>query len=83
MIPASGWEYVDDTHIRLLPGGTAFAAQDIYEFMYTAKDPTVNGIGMAAVRDFVAWLRYGQKDDSGNANPLAGFVPMSIDSAAG
>jgi hypothetical protein len=74
VIPASGWEYVDDTHIRLLPAGTAFAAQDIYEFMYTAKDPTVNGIGMAAVRDFVAWLRYGQKDDSGNANPLAGDV---------
>ena len=74
VIPASGWEYVDDTHIRLLPAGTAFAAQDIYEFSYTAKDPTVNGIGMAAVRDFVAWLRYAQKDDSDNSNPLAGDV---------
>ncbi|MFO1302664.1 MAG: alpha/beta hydrolase domain-containing protein [Burkholderiales bacterium] len=74
VIPDSGWEYVDETHIRLLPAGTAFAPQDIYEFSYTAKDPTVNGIGMAAIRDFVAWLRYGTADDSGNANPLAGDV---------
>jgi hypothetical protein len=74
VIPAGGWEYVDEKHIRLLPAGTAFTANDIYEFMYTAKDPTVNGIGMAAVRDFVAWLRYAQKDDAGNANPLAGDV---------
>mgnify|MGYP000873612564 CR=1 FL=1 len=74
VIPASGWEYVDETHIRLLPAGTAFTNNDIYEFMYTAKDPTVNGIGMAAIRDFVAWLRYAQADDAGNANPLAGDV---------
>jgi hypothetical protein len=74
VIPASGWEYVDETHIRLLPAGTAFTPQDIYEFSYTAKDPTVNGIGMAAIRDFVAWLRYAQEDDSGNPNPLAGDV---------
>ena len=24
VVPASGWEYVDETHIRLLPAGTAF-----------------------------------------------------------
>jgi len=72
VVPDSGWDYVDATHIRLLPEGTAFRANDIYEFSYTAKDPTVNGIGMAAVRDFVAFLRFAQKDDLGNANPLAG-----------
>jgi len=74
VIAASGWEYVDDTHIRLLPAGTAFTNNDIYEFMYTAKDPTVNGIGMAAVRDFVSFLRFAAKDDAGNANPLAGDI---------
>lgn len=74
VIPASGWEYVDASTIRLLPAGTPFKLGDIYEFMYTAKDPTVNGIGMAAVRDFVAWLRYARSDDSDNANPLAGDV---------
>ena len=47
---------------------------DIYEFSYTAKDPTVNGVGFAAVRDWNAWLRYETKDDSGTANPLAGDI---------
>ncbi|MEO8752510.1 MAG: alpha/beta hydrolase domain-containing protein [Casimicrobiaceae bacterium] len=74
VVPASGWEYVDATHIRLLPAGTAFNQADIYEFMYTAKDPTVNGIGLAAVRDFNAFLRYATADDFGTPNPLAGDI---------
>jgi len=71
-LSAGDWEYVDETHIRLLPAGATFKQADIYEFMYTAKDPTVNGIGMAAVRDFVSWLRFAAKDDAGTANPVAG-----------
>jgi hypothetical protein len=74
VVPASGWEYVDETHIRLLPAGTAFKQADIYEFSYTAKDPTVNGIGFAAIRDFMAFMRFAAADDSGNANPMAGDI---------
>ena len=55
------------------PGGN-FVTNDIYEFTYTAKDPTVNGLGFAAVRDWNAWLRYERRDDAGNANPLAGDI---------
>ncbi len=74
-VPASGWQYnADGTAIELLPGGTPFVANDIYEFSYTAKDPTINGVGFAAVRDWNAWLRYETKDDSGTANPLAGDI---------
>ena len=47
---------------------------DIYEFSYTAKDPTVNGIGFAAVRDFNSFLRYAAADSGGTSNPLAGDV---------
>jgi hypothetical protein len=73
-IPASGWAYTDAslTAIKLTTGN--FTANDIYEFSYTAKDPTVNGMGLAAVRDFNAFLRYATVDDFGNANPLAGDV---------
>ena len=73
-IPASGWQYTDatGTAIKLTTGG--FVANDIYEFSYTAKDPTVNGLGFAAVRDWNAWLRYEREDDFGNPNPLAGDV---------
>jgi Alpha/beta hydrolase domain len=74
-IPVSGWRYVENgTGIELLPEGTKFVPSDIYEFSYTAKDPTVNGVGFAAVRDWNAWLRYEKQDDEGNANPLAGDI---------
>src|SRR5215510_15142003 len=64
VIPASGWEYTSaaGTAIRLLPAGTNFTANDIYEFSYTAKDPAVNGLGFAAIRDWNAWLRYETAD---------------------
>jgi hypothetical protein len=74
-ISPSGWRYTaDGTAIELLPAGTRFVANDIYELSYTARDPTVNGVGFAAVRDWNAWLRYEKKDDSGTANPLAGDI---------
>ena len=74
VVPASGWEYTNNgAAIRLLPAGTSFIAGDIYEFSYTAKDPTVNGIGFAAVRDFNSFLRYAA-DSAGTGNPLAGDV---------
>ena len=38
----------------------------IYEFIYRARDPIVMGIGFAAIRDIVSFLRYAAKD-----NPLA------------
>src|ERR1700704_2184461 len=45
-IPTSGWQFnADGAAIELLPAGMPFVANDIYEFSYTAKDPTVNGIG--------------------------------------
>ena len=75
VVPASGWRYNEGgTAISLLPAGTSFVSNDIYEFSYTAKDPTVNGVGFAAVRDWNAWLRYAVKDDVGTANPLAGDI---------
>ena len=73
-IPDGGWEYVDDTTIRLLPAGTPFKQSQVYEFVYTAKDPVVAALGLAATRDLVSFLRHAVKDQAGNANPLAGDV---------
>ena len=81
-IPAAAWEYTDatgtairftGTHAFTTPDGR-FRANDIYEFSYTAKDPTVNGLGFAAVRDWNAWLRYEKRDDDGKPNPLEGKI---------
>ena len=75
VVPAAGWSYnASGTAISLLPAGTPFVANDIYEFSYIAKDPTVNGLGFAAVRDWNAFLKYETKDDAGTANPMAGDI---------
>jgi hypothetical protein len=71
---ASGWEYVDERTIRLLPAGTTFNRSHIYEFTYVAKDPVVAALGLAATRDLVSFLRHRASDDFGNPNPLAGNV---------
>ena len=70
-IPDAGWDYTDanGTAIKLASGN--FVNNDIYEFSYTAKNPTVNGLGFAAVRDWNSWLRSARMDDFGNKNPLA------------
>jgi Alpha/beta hydrolase domain len=76
VVPASGWTYnatgTPGTAISLVGGN--FVANDIYEFSYTAKNPTVAGLGFAAVRDWVSWLRYEANDDNGTPNPLANYI---------
>jgi hypothetical protein len=73
-VPTSGWAYTDATNtiIKLTPG--PFVNNDIYEFSYIAKNPTVNGLGLAAIRDFNSFLRYSTQDDSSTANPIFGYV---------
>jgi hypothetical protein len=68
-IPASGWEYVNTREIRLLPEGTLPEPGSLYELHYPATNPRVLGIGLAATRDLVSFLRYEQKDSKGTANP--------------
>src|SRR5436190_12838162 len=68
---ASEWEYASSTQIRLLPAGTRFQQSAIYEFTYTARDPGVSGVGLAASRDWVSFLRH-ETDPA--KNPLAGHV---------
>ena len=70
-IPATGWAYADSRSIKLLPDGTKFQPGLIYEFWYPAKDPKVLGIGYAATRDLVSFLRYETRDAAGNVNPVA------------
>ena len=72
VVPAANWSYnADGTAINLTGG---FVANDIYEFSYTAKDPTVAGLGFAAIRDWVSWLRYEAQDDNGTRNPLTNYI---------
>jgi hypothetical protein len=63
-IPRSQWSFahaVDgklaaDPHFIHFDGG--FQPGKIYEVVYEAKDPVVVGLGLAAVRDFLSYLKY-------------------------
>jgi hypothetical protein len=68
-LPASQWAYVDARTIRLLPEGTTPEPGSLYEFHYPAKDPKVLGIGFAATRDLVSFLRYGTSTATAPASP--------------
>ena len=71
------WRYVGDREIEIdRPAG--FDGGAIYEFIYEAKDPIVLGIGFAAMRDAISFLRYDSADRDGNPNPLvANGLPTS------
>jgi alpha/beta hydrolase family protein len=77
-IPAAGWTYFNARTIRLLPEGTRAAPGSIYEFRYPAKDPVVLGIGMAATRDLISFLRNETADRRGTANPAGTGVRSAI-----
>jgi Alpha/beta hydrolase domain len=68
-IPTSQWSYVNDTTIKVTPPAGADAGT-LYEFVYEAKNPIVQGLGVAAIRDFVSFARHSPVDEAGTANPL-------------
>ena len=74
VVPTSSWQYTDATNTAIKLTSGSFVANDIYEFTYIAKNPTVNGMGFAAIRDFMPWLRYSSDDGHGTANPLANYI---------
>jgi len=56
-----------DEHIHL-PAG--FEPGWIYELVYTGRDPLVLGLGHVAVRDLISFLKHGDTDAAGAANPV-------------
>lgn len=48
-----------------------------YTLVYTAKNPKVMGLGLAATRDLVSFLRHGTVDDFGTPNP-AGSIRWAV-----
>lgn len=85
-ISASEWAFADCRTVPF-PGTpdrtrvcmkSGFDADLLYELTYTAKDPFVLGVGMAAMRDVVAFFRYATADAAGTRNPIAGDIHHAI-----
>jgi hypothetical protein len=55
-----------------------FDAGAIYELIYQAKDSKVIGMGFAATRDIVSFLRRETADASGTPNPVAGRIDYAV-----
>ena len=81
--PVTDWRYVTNPNGSVsvsftppaavpLPDGASVPpdAGAIYTFVYRAKAPKVMGIGFAAVRDLISFLRASSADASGTPNPL-------------
>ena len=59
-IPATKWKLSADGKSVEMPGG--FEPGQLYEFVYQGKDPVVAGTGLAAVRDWISFLKFGGAD---------------------
>src|SRR5579863_133856 len=85
-IPADAWSFAQVEQSQAVDGlGTdrALVPSDrhvcvhagfepgwIYELIYEAKEPRVLGLAHLAVREFVSFLKHGDRDSAGGANPL-------------
>ena len=56
-IAAANYSVAANGHSIEMPGG--FETGMLYEFVYQGKDPVVAGAGLAAVRDFISFLKNG------------------------
>jgi hypothetical protein len=65
----SSFTYLDPNTVQI-DRPSDMDAGAIYEFIYTARDPKVMGIGFAAIRDLVTFLKTATADARGNPNPL-------------
>jgi len=80
IIPPSDWSWGGPCASNgvSLNSGSNFTTNWIYELVYTAKDPSIASIGMAAMRDAVEFFRYAAADSEGNPNPIANKIKQIV-----
>jgi hypothetical protein len=74
-IPRTAWNFANGESIRMAAG---FEPGKIYELTYTAQDPPISGLGFAAVRDFVSYLKYGGGSATSVLNDQRRFLKRSV-----
>lgn len=64
VIPRTEWSFAQQANGKLEPSkrhihlNSGFEPGKIYELVYAVDDPVVVGLGLAAVRDFVSYVKY-------------------------
>jgi len=80
-IPRARWRFARADGDRVVPDPASlwidggFDPGRIYELVYTARDPRVVGLGLAAIRDSIAFFRFAARDSAGTPNPLVAADP--------
>ena len=85
LVPASEWSFAycpdgppgtpSTEHICLFDG---FRNDTAYQLAYRARDPRIMGLGYAATRDLISYLRHGEADEAGNPNPLGDAITTTL-----
>ena len=79
-IPRDAWQFARWEDGEIIPDPSSIYVEEglepgwLYDVVYTAENPRVMGLGMAAIRDAVSFFRYQETDAGGTPNPLAGAV---------
>ena len=76
-VPTSVWSYVNNTTVRINRSAPFLAPYDqgaAFEFVFPAKDPIVEGIGFAATRDLISFLKH----DMSTQNPVANAIQWAL-----
>ena len=84
VIPRSEWRFAREEFGKLVADPTlvwmkaGFQPGKIYEVVYRAKDPVVAGLGPAAVRDLVSYLKYGDAPEWALLSDQKRFLKRAI-----
>jgi hypothetical protein len=86
VVPPADWAFADCRTVPFpgTPDPTRLCVKDgfdpsrLYELVYTARDPLVLGVGLAATRDIVSFFRYALADAHGTPNPVAKAVTHAV-----
>ena len=79
-LPLNQWSFVDARSIRLREG-TQPKPGFLYEFHYEAKNPKVQGLGFAATRDVVSWLRRAPEAVRATGRPITHALAIGFSQA--
>lgn len=79
-LPLNQWSFVDARSIRLRDG-TQAKPGFLYEFHYEAKNPKVQGLGFAATRDVVSWLRHSPEASKATGRPITHALAIGFSQA--
>lgn len=75
------WAFVDNRTVKLLPEGTKPTPGSIYDVFYEATSPKVQGIGFAATRDFVSYLKHDTGGRAATGGPITHALAIGFSQA--